>query len=59
MEITVRIKDQYGTAVIHPVCDKAHAFAALAGTKTLTRAALTQIRALGYAVNVQAPEIRF
>jgi hypothetical protein len=56
MNITVSIRNVYGNETIYPVCDKAKAFAALAGTKTLTRAALEHVRALGYSINVQQPQ---
>jgi len=39
--IIVRIKDVYGTQTVYPVCELAIGLAALAGTKTLTPAALT------------------
>ena len=53
--ITVEIKSQYGANVIHPICKDAKAFAAIAGTKTLTPAAVQSIKALGYQINVQQP----
>jgi hypothetical protein len=53
MKILVSIRDQYGAQVIHPVCEKAKAFAALARTKTLTHEAIKQIKALGYQIDVQ------
>lgn len=56
MNIVVNIKDQYGAQAIHPVCTKAHLFAQIAGTKTLTRATVERIKALGYTVTVQQKE---
>jgi len=56
--ITVTIRDQYGAQVIHPVCNTSKTFAAIAGTKTLTRQVLDQIKALGYAVEVQQPIVK-
>jgi len=53
MQITVEIKSQYGANVIHPVCDKAKTFAQIAGTKTLTRDAIQNIKALGFTVEVR------
>lgn len=53
MNITVRIKSNYGKEAIYPVCDKALAFASIAGTKTLTRADLFHIKEIGFTVNVE------
>jgi len=51
--ITVRVQNVYGKEVVYPVCDGAIAFAKLAGTKTLTDAALDTIQFdLGYSVKV-------
>ena len=55
MTITVEIKNVYGNETIYPVCDSAKTFAAIAGTKTLTRHALSLIKGMGYAVNVKPP----
>ena len=55
MKITVRAKDQYGSTVYHPVCAAAKTFAAIAGTKTLTREVLIRIDELGYVIEVQNP----
>ena len=55
MTITVEIKNVYGNETIYPVCDTAKTFAAIAGTKTLTRHALSLIKAMGYAVDVKSP----
>ena len=52
MEITVNVKTVYGVEQIYPVCPKAQAFAAIAGTKTLTRQTLKQVKALGYQIRV-------
>ena len=48
--IIVRLREVYGTPHAYPACDKAHAFAAMLGTKTLTRHALRHIHALGYSI---------
>ena len=56
MEITVKVKDQYGRQVVHPVCNKARLLAEIAGTKTLTSYALESIKALGYTIQVELPE---
>ena len=48
----VEIKNVYGNEVIYPVNSVAQMFAAIAGTKTLTRAVVQQIKALGYSFQV-------
>lgn len=50
MSITVTIKTVYGNDLIYPACEKSRLFAELAGSKTLTPAALKKIEALGYSV---------
>ena len=50
MQITVEVKNVYGVTTYYPICQAAQAFAAIAGTKTLTPATLKQIKALGYTV---------
>jgi hypothetical protein len=57
MTIIVQIKTVYGNEAIYPVCDKARQFAALVGTKTLTRDAIAKIKALGYSIEVQTPTL--
>jgi hypothetical protein len=57
MAITVEIKSVYGNEMIYPACDKARQFAALIGTKTLTRDAIAKIKALGYEIQVKAPTL--
>lgn len=52
MFITVSIRSNYGTQAIYPICEKAAAFAAIAGTRTLTPEVVKQIKALGYEVRV-------
>lgn len=52
-EITVKITTNFGNEAIYPVCEDAKTFAAMVGTKTLTRAAIMQIKKLGYEVKVQ------
>ena len=52
--ITVEIKDVYGSRVVYPACESAKAFARIAGTKTLTPAALREIEALGFAIDVKS-----
>lgn len=52
--ITVEIKDVYGSRVVYPACESAKAFARIAGTKTLTPAALREIEALGFGIEVKS-----
>ena len=55
--IQVTVKDVYGTRNIYPACDTAKLFAKLAGTKTITAAALETIKQLGYEVEVLQPTL--
>jgi len=57
--IIVLKKQNYGTNVYYPVCDTAHHFADLIGTKTLTPAALVKIHALGFTIQVTHPDDDF
>lgn len=50
--IEVKIRNVYGTEKIYPVCDKARAFAAIAGQLTLTYNTINGIKALGYTITV-------
>lgn len=52
--IKVSIKYIYGARRIYPVCDDAKAFARIAGTKTLSRDVLDNIKMLGYSIVVEA-----
>ena len=56
MNITVEIKTMYGEIKVYPVCDAAKAFAAIAGTKTLTAVTLKWVRELGCTVKQQHTE---
>ena len=51
--ITVELKSIYGVQAIYPACHASKLFAQIAGTKTLTRAAIANIKALGYQVTVK------
>ena len=48
--ITVEIKNIYGENLAYPKCSKAAAFAAIAGTATLTPRVLRLIKNLGYEI---------
>ena len=52
--ITVQIRNVYGNETIYPACDRSRAFAEIAGTKTLTRHVINQIKALDYEIVVEA-----
>lgn len=54
MNITVRIKQVYGRDTIYPVCETAQVFAKLTGKKTFSPWDISQIKTLGYTVNVEA-----
>jgi len=58
MTIKIEIKRVYGNVVAYPVCDKAKLFAAIAGTSTLTSAALKRIQSLGYSFECQTYDIQ-
>jgi len=56
--IVVRVKDVYGRPMIYPVCEAAHRFASIAGTKTLSESVLASVRAIGFRVTVtREPEL--
>lgn len=52
--ITIEIRSVYGNQVCYPVCDKAKAFANLAGKKTLDAGDFKLIRELGFDLSVKA-----
>ena len=54
--VTVSVRRVYGMPVIYPADANARLFADIAGTKTLTRAAVAKIKDLGYAVTVKQDE---
>ena len=54
--ITVELKSIYGVQTIYPACHASKLFAQIAGTKTLTRAAVASIKALGFTVEVKQTE---
>lgn len=51
--ITVELKNIYGIQTIYPACHQSRLFADIAGTKTLTRAAIDKIKKLGFTVTVK------
>jgi hypothetical protein len=50
MKIEIISRNVYGNRVIYPHCPTARNFARIAGTKTLTLAALQQIKNLGFEI---------
>jgi hypothetical protein len=52
-QITVTIKQVYGSTTYYPACPDSLLFARIAGTKTLTPAALATIKALEYRIVLQ------
>lgn len=55
MRILVQVREVYGVRKVYPLCAKAKAFARIAGTTTLTHAALIQIEALGFTIECANP----
>jgi len=55
--VTVTIKSVYGNITAYPACPTAQLFAQLLGTKTLTPQALKTIKALGFEVIQQTPQL--
>ena len=49
-EITVEVREVYGTTKFYPNCRDAKIFASLAGTTTLTEKSIRRIMQLGYKV---------
>jgi|APCry1669188910_1035180.scaffolds.fasta_scaffold402119_2 hypothetical protein len=58
-EITIEMRESYGRQVFYPVCRDAKLFAALAGTKTLTKETLRQITQLGYKIITTQQSVDF
>lgn len=53
MKITIEVKDVYGNKTVYPACKLSESFAKLAGTKTLTHAALSIIESMGYTIELK------
>lgn len=47
-KVSIRVDRVYGIVKIYPVCDRAKAFARIAGTKTLSLEDLGEITAMGF-----------
>ena len=52
MSLQVEITSVYGNEAIYPVNEAAKTFAAIAGTKTLTRKTIAQAKSLGFTVEI-------
>jgi len=50
------MRDVYGVTKYYPVCEKACVFARIAGTVTLTKETIKQIKLLDYAVIIKVRE---
>ena len=50
MKVLISIKMVYGNALYYPANDAASIFAAIAGKKSLSKADIAKIKALGFAV---------
>ena len=57
MEITIRLKSNYGQQVAYPACEQSKLFATIAETKTLTRRTLQLIKKMGYQINVEQQSV--
>jgi hypothetical protein len=55
--VTVTIKSVYGNITAYPACPTAALFAQLLGPKSLTPQALKTIKALGFEVIQQSPQL--
>lgn len=52
--ITIQIRNVYGKLKAYPVCNRAEAFARIAGSKTLTLSTLCEIRNMGYDIKQES-----
>ena len=53
MEITIKLRNNYGQQVAYPACEHSELFAAIADTKTLTARTLNLIKTMGYTINIE------
>lgn len=53
MKILIEVREVYGNKTVYPACKVSEAFARLAGTKTLTHAALCIIESMGYLIELK------
>ena len=57
MQLTVKIRNNYGAEVIYPTCEVGEAFCRIAGTKTLTDQTRLIMKQLGYSFVAKAREV--
>ena len=57
MELKVKVKNVWGQELVYPACKLSRSLAALTQCKTLTRAAISEIKTMGYTFTVEAPEL--
>lgn len=53
MEITIRLKNNYGQQVAYPACEQSELFAKIADTITLTGKTLNLIKRMGYSIKIE------
>lgn len=53
--VEIEVRSVYGVLQVYPLCERAQTFAAIAGTKTLTRTTLHHVESLGYRIINRAP----
>ena len=53
----IQIKSNYGAEAIYPINDVAKKFAEIAGTKTLTRRLIGQMKELGVSFKIVSDEV--
>jgi hypothetical protein len=53
-QLTVSVRNVYGTETVYPACDTSRLLCRLTGRKTFTHADIRNCKALGYAFNVQS-----
>jgi hypothetical protein len=56
-KVVVEIKSVYGNETIYPMNEQGKTFAKISGTKTLSRRAIENIKALGFIIEVKAPTL--
>ena len=54
MKLTVKIKNNYGSEIVYPVCNVAKIFVEMTDKKTLTPSVIRSINKLGYEIEVEA-----
>lgn len=57
MKIIVDVRNVYGNEMIYPFCETALILIKLTGKRTFSRDDITNIKALGYSVEVKTKEL--